>query len=209
MTASGAGDAKRALRRRLRDTLDRLPAEARRDASRAVARRLMGLVDQIAPSVVQVYLALPAEPDVDEVAVGCLRRGLIVAAPRVDWQAGELTPTRVTLDGAGAVRARRGRHGVREPVGPALGAVGGPLLVLVPGLAFDPAGGRLGRGGGFYDRHLAALRRSEDDRTPVTAVGVAFDQQIVPALPMEEHDRPVDVVVTDRRLITATPNTPR
>jgi 5-formyltetrahydrofolate cyclo-ligase len=64
-------------------------------------------------------------------------------------------------------------------------------LVLVPGLAFTRDGGRLGRGGGFFDRFLA-------HRTPRAAkVGVCFNFQIVPSLPLEAHDIKVGVVISD------------
>ena len=70
-----------------------------------------------------------------------------------------------------------------------------PALVLVPGVGFDPHGVRLGRGAGFYDRALADLRRCG----AVCAVGLAFECQIVPALPMDPWDQRVDCIVTERR----------
>jgi 5-formyltetrahydrofolate cyclo-ligase len=66
--------------------------------------------------------------------------------------------------------------------------------VVVPGLAFDPHGNRLGRGGRCYDRFLGRLRRS------ATTVGVVFDLQIVEEVPAPQRDVTVDVVVTDRRV---------
>lgn len=67
-------------------------------------------------------------------------------------------------------------------------------VILVPGLAFDAAGRRIGRGGGFYDRFLLRL-------PPATlSVGVAFEAQRIDEVPADPHDRRVDVVVTERRL---------
>jgi 5-formyltetrahydrofolate cyclo-ligase len=66
-------------------------------------------------------------------------------------------------------------------------------LVVVPGVAFDEGGRRLGRGRGFYDATLAALR-------PTTAtVGLAFDAQVVPSVPSGPHDARLHAVVTERR----------
>ena len=67
-------------------------------------------------------------------------------------------------------------------------------LILVPGVAFDPQGGRLGRGKGFYDRFLK--------KTPenVLRIGLAFDWQMFDAIPMSETDQYVDVVVTESKL---------
>lgn len=67
-----------------------------------------------------------------------------------------------------------------------------PDVVLVPLLAFDPRGFRLGYGGGFYDRTLARLRA----RKPVIAVGLAYDEQKVDAVPVESYDQRLDWVLT-------------
>jgi 5-formyltetrahydrofolate cyclo-ligase len=73
-----------------------------------------------------------------------------------------------------------------------------PAVLIVPLVAFDRAGGRLGYGGGFYDRTLAGLRA----RGPVLAVGFAFAAQEAEALPLEPTDQPLDLIVTDREVIT-------
>ncbi|MGR3436838.1 MAG: 5-formyltetrahydrofolate cyclo-ligase [Shimia sp.] len=69
-----------------------------------------------------------------------------------------------------------------------------PRVVIVPLVAFDAMGGRLGYGGGFYDRTLEALRAAG----PVTAIGFAFAAQEAEALPLEPTDQPLDMVVTER-----------
>ena len=71
---------------------------------------------------------------------------------------------------------------------------GVPDLLLVPMLAFDRSGGRLGYGGGYYDRTLTALRQNG----PVTAVGIAYAAQEMADLPREAHDQPLDWVVTEK-----------
>jgi len=68
-----------------------------------------------------------------------------------------------------------------------------PDLVIVPLLAFDSAGGRLGYGGGFYDRTLEGLRALK----PVFALGFAYGAQFVEALPLEPTDQPLDAIVTE------------
>lgn len=78
-----------------------------------------------------------------------------------------------------------------------------PILALVPGVGFDHAGMRLGRGGGFYDRALGDLRSVGD----VHVVGLAFECQIVPVLPSDPWDQRVDVVVSEQRVLHATPAT--
>src|SRR5690606_18813616 len=91
-----------------------------------------------------------------------------------------------------------GRFGVRAP-SPQARAV--PLaeidLILVPGLAFDTEGNRLGRGAGFYDRFLA----TREGAAP-PACGVCFEAQLVDRIPTEPWDVPMNAVVTERRLVT-------
>ncbi|SHI65083.1 5-formyltetrahydrofolate cyclo-ligase [Wenxinia saemankumensis] len=72
-----------------------------------------------------------------------------------------------------------------------------PEVLIVPLVAFDRLGGRLGYGGGFYDRTLQALRR----RGPVVAIGFAYAAQEVAALPQEATDEPLDLVVTEAGVV--------
>jgi 5-formyltetrahydrofolate cyclo-ligase len=88
-----------------------------------------------------------------------------------------------------------GLYGTRHPLAEAEAVR--PVLLLVPLLAFDRKGVRLGYGGGFYDRTLAALRAVG----PVVAVGVAYAGQEVDALPAEPHDERLDWVVTEKEVI--------
>ena len=100
-----------------------------------------------------------------------------------------------------------GSFGIREPKlsrprWHPLSSVG-PTLVLAPGLAFDLGGGRLGRGGGYYDRFLSEIRLAADaaGETPPVCLGFAFDQQVFDNVPMTEKDERMDGLVTDKRTI--------
>ena len=73
-----------------------------------------------------------------------------------------------------------------------------PEILIVPLVAFDRKGGRLGYGGGFYDRTLQALRASR----PTLAIGFAFAAQEADSLPLEPTDQPLDLIVTERGVIT-------
>ena len=68
-------------------------------------------------------------------------------------------------------------------------------LIVVPGLVFDDQGYRLGYGRGYYDRFLFSLSRK------VPSIGLAFDFQVVPALPVSPRDFPLDLIITDKRII--------
>jgi 5-formyltetrahydrofolate cyclo-ligase len=90
---------------------------------------------------------------------------------------------------------KRGRLGVFEPAATAEVV---PAIVLVPLLAFDAKGNRLGYGAGYYDTTLRDLRR----RGPVTAIGLGFDEQQFPEIPREPQDEPLDMILTPSRTIS-------
>ena len=92
-----------------------------------------------------------------------------------------------------------GPFGTRQPGEAAEALV--PALILVPLLAFDRQGYRIGYGGGFYDRTLDVLRRAGGAGGPVIAIGAAFSGQEVPAVPHDDHDQRLDWVVTEDDMI--------
>lgn len=115
-------------------------------------------------------------------------RGATLAFPRIDAEHAALSfrgwrESDALLDN---------RHGIPEPRADA--AIVTPDVVLVPLLAFDAQGHRLGYGGGYYDRTLEALR----SQGKVLAIGIAYAGQEVQTLPREAHDRALDLVVTER-----------
>uniref|UniRef100_A0A7S3QMQ1 5-formyltetrahydrofolate cyclo-ligase n=1 Tax=Dunaliella tertiolecta TaxID=3047 RepID=A0A7S3QMQ1_DUNTE len=84
---------------------------------------------------------------------------------------------------------------------------GAPLdVLLLPGLGFDTSGNRLGRGGGYYDKALERLMQRAQDlgREPPLLVGLAYSCQVVPEVPVDKHDKKVDVLVTAAGVITFT-----
>lgn len=126
------------------------------------------------------------EPDIWPMVREALDLGKEVGLPAYDPIAGVYGARRLADPARDVVT---GAYGIREPgrACPDL-PLAGLDLVLVPGLAFTPAGGRLGRGGGFYDRLLAA--------TPAVRMGIGLDEQVVAWLPLEPHDQLLDYVLT-------------
>ncbi|MCK4565367.1 MAG: 5-formyltetrahydrofolate cyclo-ligase [Verrucomicrobia bacterium] len=88
---------------------------------------------------------------------------------------------------------RIGHYGIREPISPTLVSMEQIDLIAVPGVAFDPQGNRLGRGGGHYDRLL--------DGFSGDAAAVAFDFQILPGIPTDAHDKPVQCIATESKIL--------
>lgn len=194
-SADTVADAKAALRTRMRTIVESISEEEIQRMSAAISRRLTGAGFFDVASTVMLYLPLPREVDLTCVALRCFQDGKTVCVPRVDWNERRMTAVEILgFEDEFEVR----RHGVREPVNGRPVALDEIDLIVVPGLAFDTAGRRVGRGGGFYDRFLSQpLVRS----CRAKVCGVCFDSQIIDAAPVEPHDARVDVVATDRRLI--------
>ncbi len=174
---------KATLRRSVRDARRALTPTQRLEASTAMTARLRRLPELRTARVVLVYAAMPEEVDVEEAARDLRARGVVTLYPRVQGEDLALVPvTDITSLVAGHRR-------ILEPQGPPAD----PAIVdaaLVPGVAFDLRGGRLGQGGGHYDRLLAGI---ED----AWRIGVAFSCQVVPRVPRDDHDIAMDVLVTD------------
>jgi len=132
---------------------------------------------------VGVYLARPFEISLDPLIRALLKSGVEVCAPRLDLAAQEMTFWRLpSLE-----EVRCGTWSVREPTGSEKCE---PTVVLVPSLALDAQGHRLGNGGGWYDRVLSG---------EILSVGVAFDFQILKEVPTEPHDCNMNFVWSDKR----------
>ena len=144
---------------------------------------------------VMAYVPMPSEVDVRPMIAMLLGRGVTVCLPRIDWEGSGLTPVPIQDLDHDLGPAERGVRQPRADLAP-LGADDVQVVVL-PGLAFDSRGGRLGQGGGFYDRWLA------DRATGVRTLGVAYACQMVEQVPMAGHDRRIDAVATAGGLRTS------
>jgi 5-formyltetrahydrofolate cyclo-ligase len=94
-----------------------------------------------------------------------------------------------------------GAYGIREPdpaMTPALGDDAMPEVVFVPGLAFGRDGGRVGYGGGYYDRFAAARLKHSGKASRTLWIGAAFEAQLVDGLPLETHDLAMNGIVTEK-----------
>jgi 5-formyltetrahydrofolate cyclo-ligase len=180
---------KQTIRANARKLLADLTFEARTTASAEICRQITALPEWAAAETVALYVHQATEPDLMALlgADGkrcCFPR--IRSDDELDFHqchsAGLLLP---------------GRWRLLEPEPEWCPAVADSEigLFLIPGLAFTRSGGRLGRGGGFYDRFL----KRADARA--AKIGVCFHPQLVSTLPVEDHDRNVDMVVTEAEII--------
>lgn len=181
------------IRSRVRALLRAMPVEQKRaDSEQACARLGRQQVWQQAKTVL-FYAPLADEPDVWPLLLEAFRAGKLVALPRFDGPRAGYEPALIKNPDTDLVV---GKLGIREPA-PHCGRIAGNQidLVLVPGVAFDVHGHRLGRGKGYYDRLLPALGGVK--------CGVAFDEQVLEDIPAEPHDYTLQFVLTPTRWIVA------
>jgi 5-formyltetrahydrofolate cyclo-ligase len=191
----GLREAKRALRAAVLARRDAIDVDARRRDSRAIVERLWSHDEIAGARTLLVTLPFGSEWDTQGLVQRALAAGLAVAVPRVDPKARMLELHAVRDLVADVVP---GHLGIPEPR-PDRPVIAPDAIdaVVVPGVAFDAAGGRLGYGGGYYDRLLPRLRAG------VRRIAGAFDVQVVPNVPRGTHDLAVDCVVTPTRRLGA------
>jgi 5-formyltetrahydrofolate cyclo-ligase len=182
-------EAKAALRRDVQATLKRMTPQERAAASALARARLQAQTRWQEAGSVLFFAPLPAELDLWPLATAAVADGKCVALPKYDANSATYVPCQVqSLERDLA----SGRYGIREP---ATHCTRLPLnrldLILVPGVAFDLHGRRLGRGKGHYDQMLAAVHG--------VTCGVAFEQQLVGAIPVAPHDISVNCILTPLR----------
>ncbi|MEE1755835.1 5-formyltetrahydrofolate cyclo-ligase [Streptomyces sp. SP18CS02] len=189
---SGDMPEKTVLRRHLLAARTLLTSEDVRNAASVLAQGALGLPELSTARTVAAYVSVGSEPGTRALLDALRARGVRVLLPvllpdnDLDWAAYE-----------GPERLVRAGRGLLEPSGPRLGvdAVVGADAVLLPGLAVDARGMRLGRGGGSYDRVLARLARAGADPALVVLL---YADEVVERVPEEPHDHPVHAAVTPR-----------
>ena len=183
-------DPKAILRERMKGER-RAIAKARPDAGVHAAAHFMSAITLPERAVVSLYFPMRHELDTEPLAAALLEKGARLALPVVTRRKSPLV-FRAYTPGDDMVE---GSYGELVPAEDAPEVT--PDILVVPLLAFTRAGGRLGYGGGYYDRTLAALRQSG---APL-AVGYAYGGQEVDALPLSPLDQPLDWIVTERGAI--------
>ncbi|MFB7220556.1 5-formyltetrahydrofolate cyclo-ligase [Streptomyces sp. NPDC056227] len=181
---------KASLRRQLLASRSLLNSEDVENAAAVLSRGAVGLTELAEARTVAAYVSVGSEPGTRALLDALRARGVRVLLPvllpdnDLDW---------APYEGAG--RLLPAGRGLLEPDGPRLGpdAVLDADAVLLPGLAVDGRGMRLGRGGGSYDRVLARLAAAGAHPSLIVLL---YDNEVVATVPVEPHDHPVDAVVT-------------
>jgi 5-formyltetrahydrofolate cyclo-ligase len=190
MRDSASAATKAELRRQALARRDGLPAAERAQAAATIAERPFPVA--VAPgTIVAGFMPMKSEINPLPLMRKLADAGARLALPVV---AGQGKPLIMRAWGFGEPLAA-GVWGIRQPQ-PAAPEVA-PDILIVPLLAFDRAGHRIGYGAGYYDMTIAGLR----EQKAVLAIGIAFADQEIAAVPATPHDAPLDLVLTEREVI--------
>ena len=181
---------KASLRRQIAEARDDLTPEERRIKSREIEDRLFRLPEFLEASFILFFASFRSEVETPPMIRRALDDGRRVALPKVKGNELALFEIREYEKDVSP-----GAWGIPEPLEKICAAIDDVDIVIVPGLAFDERGHRLGYGAGFYDRLLASFSK-------MTAA-LAFEIQIVKHIPAVEHDVPVKKIVTEKRIIVS------
>lgn len=181
---------KKALRQEALEKRFRLPAAERKAKSREIEKKLFTLPDFQAARTIMFYASFRSEVETHDMVRRALAEGKRVVLPKIKGKDLALFEIR-DFDSD----VQPGQWDIPEPSGGKPFAPEEIGLIVVPGAAFDERGNRLGYGAGFYDKLLKEYKGA--------TAALAFELQIVPSVPADQHDVPVKKIVTEKRIITA------
>lgn len=186
---------KQAIRQNLREKRKQISPVLYAKKSALIREKLEKLPEFQKAQNILAYVSTPEEVSTHEIIKTALKNGKKIFVPRIhgdqmmvcpisDWK--ELKP---------------GNFGILEPCETINHELPEQIdVILIPGIAFDARGHRIGYGRGFYDRFLSQINNTNNSKNTLK-IGLAFHQQIVDEISEEEHDVPLDVIITEKQTI--------
>lgn len=184
--------AKKSLRSEALRARDAISAQRRHELDNHILNHLAALDLYIQSNRVLLYASYRSEVGTESMIEHALSEGKEVVLPKVDEVNACLTKHIIT----GMHDVCTGYRGIPEPIAGKCIKVEDVDIIIMPGVAFDPFGGRVGYGGGYYDKLLPRIKGAK----PIIAL--AYEEQIFHDLPKETHDMDMDIIITPERIIS-------
>lgn len=183
---------KKDIRRVILEQRDKLESDIKAELDKKIFSELIKSEAYKNASVIFVFVSFKSEVDTHEIIKQALKDSKTICVPRINTKEREMETFKINS----LEELKEGYYGILEP-GEDCPAVNGNNidLVLMPGAVFDRQGGRIGYGGGFYDRFLSRMNKKVDK------IALAYDFQILDRVPMDEFDVRVDGIVTNEGYI--------
>lgn len=185
---------KKKIRAEITKTIETMPEEELEKRARIIEERLFDFANFLESKVPLLYMSQGIEMPTGNIILRCFAENRVVVLPTFEEKKYTMTLYKIDDFDADLVD---GPRKVKEPDPARCKRV--PLdkvdIAIIPGYAFDEKGGRIGSGLGYYDRIIPKL--------PLTTrkVALTLEAQIVPQIPTESHDKHVDIIITDERVI--------
>ena len=193
-------DERQRLRKQILGARDLMSASERHEKSGSAIQNFWSLPQMKHWSTLFIYVNFRSELETLELIQLCLSQGKRVVVPLVDASAVSMVPLQIQDPEKDLVP---GYYGIPEPDPQKSRSVAAREIdaAIIPGSVFDINGGRLGYGGGYYDRFLV------NDAPQAKRVGFAFEMQVVENVPVQPHDQPLDILITEKRIVNITHKT--
>lgn len=173
---------KKSLRQEMKAKRNALTEEEKSSAAARCLSRLKELPEFMNADWIYAYIACRNELETADIIIWCIENGKHVAVPKVQGEIMHFYEIHSLQD------CVPGAFNIPEPVGEEKDRIDEPGFMLVPGLAFDKEGNRLGYGGGFYDKYLASHKG-------IITAALAYDFQLVAEVPTEGYDKKMNYIV--------------
>ena len=193
-------DERQRLRKQILGARDLMGASERHEKSGSAVQNFWSLPQMKHWSTLFIYVNFRSELETLELIQLCLSQGKRVVVPLVDASAVSMIPLQIQDPEKDLVP---GYYGIPEPDPQKSRRVAAREIdaAIIPGSVFDINGGRLGYGGGYYDRFLV------NDAPQAKRVGFAFEMQVIENVPVQPHDQPLDILITEKRIVNITHKT--
>jgi 5-formyltetrahydrofolate cyclo-ligase len=193
-------DERHRLRKQILGARDLMSVSERYEKSRSAIKNFWNLPEIKNWSTLFIYVNFRSELETLELINRCLSRGKRVAVPLVDASTVSMIPLLIKDPEKDLVP---GYYDIPEPDPHKSVRVAAREIdaAVIPGSVFDIHGGRLGYGGGYYDRFLV------NDAPQARRIGLAFEMQVVEDVPVQPHDQPLDILITEKRIVHTTHKT--
>jgi 5-formyltetrahydrofolate cyclo-ligase len=168
-----------------------LPAEKLEKKSALIGEKLLALPEFQKAEKLMLYFSIKNEVGTRPLIKECLKQGKQVFLPKTEFEKKKIILTQISS----IEEVKKTRQGLFEPIGAKTAKASELDLIVVPGVAFDREGNRIGMGRGFYDE---LLRKTS---TKVKLVGLCFEENLAEEVPTESHDVKMNLIVTDKQVI--------
>ena len=197
MAGSAPAESKAAVRQRIRQQRRELPDAERLRRGTLITDHALAVISAAVPSAARIACtwSMPTEPPTDDLIERLQHRGVEVLTPRIEpgWTMTWVRTPPQAANTPGALTA--GTLGIRTPVGDDTAPLSTCAVIVLPALAIDRRGLRLGQGGGYFDRALGDLA-SHAEGGPLR-MAMLYADELIDELPSQDHDQPVDCAVSD------------